>query len=82
MLAAPTRGLEDLIYFQTIYLAELDEVIDETELKNIQIETRVATPAPKKLNLGINNKFKVTLHIILMRIDRKFIFCLLLAIKA
>ncbi len=37
MLAAPARGLEDLIYDQTVYLAELDGVIDETELKNIQI---------------------------------------------
>ncbi|MBA7552961.1 hypothetical protein ES705_45541 [subsurface metagenome] len=48
----------------------------------LQIEIRVAIAAPKKLNLGINNRFKVTLHIILMRSERKFIFWLLLAIRA
>ncbi len=37
MLAAPARGLEDLIYYQTIYLAELDGVIDEIELESIKI---------------------------------------------
>jgi len=37
MLAAPARGLEDLIYNQTVYLAELDGIIDENELENIRI---------------------------------------------
>jgi len=37
MLAAPARGLEDLIYNQTIYLSELDGQIDDTELENIRI---------------------------------------------
>ncbi len=37
MLAAPVRGLEDLIYDQTVYLAELDGVIEESELENIEI---------------------------------------------
>ena len=37
MLAAPARGLEDLIYNQTVYLAELDGIIDENELENIKI---------------------------------------------
>jgi len=36
MLAPPARGLEDLIYYQTIYLAELDGVIDENELEYIK----------------------------------------------
>jgi hypothetical protein len=35
MLAAPARGLEDLIYNQTVYLADLDQIIDETEFDNI-----------------------------------------------
>jgi len=35
MLAAPARGLEDLIYNQTVYLANLDSIIDETEFDNI-----------------------------------------------
>jgi esterase/lipase len=35
MLAAPARGLEDLIYNQTVYLADLDSIIDETEFDNI-----------------------------------------------
>lgn len=37
MLAAPARGLEDLIYNQTVYLSELDGIIDENELENIRI---------------------------------------------
>jgi esterase/lipase len=37
MLAAPGRGLEDLIYNQTIYLAELDGIIDENEFENIEL---------------------------------------------
>jgi len=36
MLAAPARPLEDLIYNQTVYLSELDGVVDETELVNIE----------------------------------------------
>jgi dipeptidyl aminopeptidase/acylaminoacyl peptidase len=35
MLAAPARGLEDLIYNQTVYLADLDSIIDQTEFDNI-----------------------------------------------
>ncbi|KYK33165.1 MAG: hypothetical protein AYK22_01255 [Thermoplasmatales archaeon SG8-52-3] len=37
MLASPVRNLEDLIYDQTIYLAELDGVIDNTEQENINM---------------------------------------------
>jgi len=37
MLAAPARSLEDLILNQTIYLSNLDDVIDENETASIQI---------------------------------------------
>jgi len=37
MLGAAARGLEDLIYNQTVYLSELDGVIDETEQATIDL---------------------------------------------
>ncbi len=51
MLAAPARGLEDLIYNQTLYLSELDGVVDENEsaVINTTIEALVKI---KSLNIS------------------------------
>ena len=51
MLAAPARGLEDLIYDQIVYLAELDGVVDETEQQNINI-TNQSREKIKSLNIS------------------------------
>jgi hypothetical protein len=51
LLAPPARPLIDLIYNQTIYLAELDGIIDENESVAIQ-ETEIAIEKIKKLNFS------------------------------
>ncbi len=51
MLAAPARGLEDLIYNQTLYLSELDGVVDENESAVINT-TIEALEKIKSLNIS------------------------------
>jgi esterase/lipase len=51
MLAAPARSLEDLIYDQTVYLSELDGVIDENETSVINM-TEEALVKIKSLNIS------------------------------
>ena len=51
MLAAPARSLEDLMYNQTVYLSELDGVIDENETLVINM-TKDALEKIKSLNIS------------------------------
>ena len=51
MLAAPARSLEDLMYNQTVYLSELDGVIDENESLVINM-TKDALEKIKSLNIS------------------------------
>jgi esterase/lipase len=51
MLAAPARSLEDLMYNQTVYLSELDDVIDENETLVINM-TKDALEKIKTLNMS------------------------------
>jgi esterase/lipase len=51
MLAAPARSLEDLMYNQTVYLSELDGVIDENEALSINM-TKDALEKIKNLNIS------------------------------
>ena len=51
MLAAPARGLEELMYNQTVYLSELDGVVDEDEILMINM-TREALEKIKKMNIS------------------------------
>jgi len=51
MLAAPARSLEDLMYNQTVYLSELDDVIDENETLVINM-TKDALEKIKSLNIS------------------------------
>ncbi len=51
MLAAPARSLEDLMYNQTVYLSELDGVIDENETLIINM-TKDALEKIKSLNIS------------------------------
>lgn len=51
LLAAPARKLEDLIYNQTIYLSELDGVVDENESIIINT-TKDALKRIKSLNIS------------------------------
>jgi uncharacterized protein len=53
ILAAPVRNLEDLIYDQTVYLAELDGEIDETEQQNLNIIVESLAKI-KSLNISEN----------------------------
>jgi cephalosporin-C deacetylase-like acetyl esterase len=53
LLAPPARPLVDLIYNQTIYLAELDGIIDENESLAIQ-EVEIAIEKIKSLNFSDN----------------------------
>ena len=50
MFAASVRGLEDLIYNQTVYLANLDGVIDQNELENIELVNK-SREKIKELNI-------------------------------
>jgi hypothetical protein len=51
MMAAPARGLEDLIYNQTVYLSELDGVVEENE--SVVINTTIeALEKIKSLNIS------------------------------
>ncbi len=51
MLAAPARSLEDLMYNQTVYLSELDGVVDENESLAINM-TKDALEKIKALNIS------------------------------
>lgn len=51
MLAAPARSLEDLMYNQTVYLSELDGVVDENETLAINM-TLEALEKIKNLNIS------------------------------
>ena len=51
LLAAPTRGLEDLFLEQTTYLASLDGVIDENEAEQIAALEQLVTKV-KELNIS------------------------------
>lgn len=51
MLAAPARSLEDLMYNQTVYLSELDGVVDENETLAINM-TKEALEKIKSLNIS------------------------------
>ncbi|UCF12815.1 MAG: DUF3887 domain-containing protein [Thermoplasmatales archaeon] len=51
LLAAPTRGLEDLILDQTTYLANLDGIIDENEAEQIAALEKEVTKV-KELNIS------------------------------
>ena len=51
MLAAPARSLEDLIYNQTLYLSELDGVVDKNESEAINI-TKDLVEKIKSLNIS------------------------------
>jgi len=55
MLAAPARGLEDLIYNQTLYLSELDGIVDENESIVINT-TKEALEKIKSLNISENEQ--------------------------
>jgi len=55
MLAAPARGLEDLIYNQTVYLSELDGVVDENETLMINM-TKEALEKIKNMNISEDEK--------------------------
>lgn len=55
MLAAPARSLEDLMYNQTIYLSELDGVIDDNETLVINM-TKDALEKIKSLNISEDEK--------------------------
>jgi pimeloyl-ACP methyl ester carboxylesterase len=51
LLAAPTRGLEDLFLDQTTYLANLDGIIDENEAEQIAALEKLVTKV-KELNIS------------------------------
>lgn len=51
LLAAPTRGLEDLFLEQTTYLANLDGIIDENEAEQIVALEQLVTKV-KELNIS------------------------------
>jgi dienelactone hydrolase len=51
LLAAPTRGLEDLFFEQTTYLASLDGTIDENEAEQIAALEQLVTKV-KELNIS------------------------------
>jgi len=51
LLAAPTRGLEDLFLEQTTYLASLDGIIDENEAEQIAALEQLVTKV-KELNIS------------------------------
>jgi len=51
LLAAPTRGLEDLFLEQTTYLASLDGIIDENEAEQIVALEQLVTKV-KELNIS------------------------------
>lgn len=55
MLAAPARSLEDLMYNQTVYLSELDGVVDENEELSINM-TIDALEKIKSLNISDDEK--------------------------
>ena len=55
MLAAPARNLEDLIFDQTVYLSEMDGVIDENETSAINM-TKEALVKIKSLNISEDEK--------------------------
>jgi len=55
MLAAPARDLEDLMYNQTVYLSELDGIVDENETLIINM-TKEALEKIKNLNISEDEK--------------------------